>query len=199
MSIIDRLRAASVRCVLAPDGVAYKIRRVRSVDLAEHAVVELVGGLEVQKEIERIKKEQAAAAKEWRAAHIDPTQKEEAERKAEERDAHNTNAAQMAMARTIARNPSLFKGWMARTDAYVCAGVVGAVEFSGPEEAIASLAYDPLSLCADISNEDPERDRIWVGHLDQQTRQFLAEAVSELSGAPSVAPFRESAGRPSSD
>jgi hypothetical protein len=201
-SVADRLRRNAVRHVLAPDGVIYKIRRVRSADLAEHAVVELVGGLEVQKEIERIQKEQKAEREAWKREHVDPAEREEFDRKEAEREAHAQKTNALAMARTVAKSPALFKGWMDRIDAYCCAGVVGAgipdehlftddIETGpAPDSFMVNTKIEPLRFCMKEEQEDPEASRLWIGDFDGQTKQFLAESISELSGSPTVTPFR---------
>lgn len=184
MGAIDRLLNTSVRCVSGGDGFVYEVRRVRSADLAKHATVELVGMMAVQKELEKARKEAAAAEKDWKRERTAEKDREAVKRKEAEREAHNASMEQAAIMRTIAENPALASGWLAKVDAYCCAGIVG-IGIEGEGETV-----DPVTFTLRIEDESPEQSIVWIGRINEETRRKLSQAIDELSGSPTVATFR---------
>lgn len=174
---IDALFAGSTRVVEA-GGAWWRIRRVRSADLARYEVVELVGAAAVDEEVARLRAQYAATL-----AAADGASEAQAEA-----DRQIREAQERAAIRRVERDPSLLGKWSHRTDAWVCAGV----------EAIGQAADDlaPVRLVLDEAHEDRAAGRVWVGRVDEDTRRTLMAAIEELCGSPSIAPFRGGSGDP---
>lgn len=205
-SFLSGLKADSERCVLAPDGRVYKIRRIKAADMAEHAVAELVGAMEVEAELKKLQAEQKAEAAAWKAEHVTPEDLEEFKAKEEDRAAHAMRMAHMATIRALGRTPKVAGMQLARIDAYCCAGVVAGGTFKGeppepnypdanPTQYVglvneADCELVEVRFCQGKAEENLEGGVGWIGRVDEETRGWLCGAVSRLSGSPSVAPFR---------
>lgn len=198
MSFLQSLKRDATRCVVAPDGRVYQIRRIRSADLAQHAVAELVGGVEVHAEIERIKAEQKAAERQYKIERTPKEQRQKAKENAEAAAAHAEQTANLALMRMLSRSPARFAQFAERIDAYCAAGIIGGGTYTGPELGEGFVGQVPESECeiealafvVAEEAEDLDAGKGWVGRIDQTTRNWLCGAISTLSGSPSVAPFR---------
>jgi len=120
--------------VQAPDGIAYQIRRVNSMGLAEHRHAELVGAAAADEELKRIQAEIKAEADAWKAAHVKAEDKAEAEAKRAAWAKRAEEAEQEAMIRTLIRHPKMMGAQMQRIDAYCLAAVIGAAQPSHKRE-----------------------------------------------------------------
>jgi len=190
------LRKEATMCVLAPDGRVYKIKRIRAANLADQKVAELLGQQDAVEALISFQREQKAEADAFKKENMTKAARKKWEAKQKEREEHNKAAAAAVAMRNITKSPQRLQALLERADAYCCAGVVGG-SFVVPEsfEVGAEVPEDqcdviPFRLVLNEADADPDADLIWVGMLDEETRQVLCGRVSELSAAPRVRPFR---------
>lgn len=162
-------------------GRAWRIQRIRSVNLAGQGLAELVGAVAADEAV-------VAAQREYRlATGADPAKLAEIEARAME-------AQQQAAMRKLALDPRALDAVTDRVDRVVCAGVVGCGEADGEAGALSSAECEPVSLVFDASAEDLERGRVWVGRVSEAVRTVLYDAIEGLTGATKIRPFRGAAG-----
>ena len=180
-AIIAGLVAEGFATVTDGCGRAWKIRRVRSIDLADHGLAELAGAASADQAVVDLREEYrlATGADPERLAAI---------------KARETEALEAAAKRRIERDPLALSRVQDRIDQVVCAGVVGCGEADGPPGAVATVETEPVALVFDRAEEDHEAGRVWVGHVAEEVRQGLFASIEELIGATKIRPFRGAAG-----
>jgi hypothetical protein len=186
MDPLEFLRASAVEIVHVPapgdtggTGIAWQIHRVRSADLAEYSVAELVGALASDEALREIQAEH-------RAASADPVKLAAITARAEQ-------AMQDRALREVARNPRLQGQLATREDAWVCAGVRGLalVSSDAPTGVLDPSAVEGLKPCRLVLTEaEVGEGRLWVADVDEYTRAYLHHEIERLSGAATVRPFR---------
>jgi hypothetical protein len=167
------LIAGSTRVVEAGGGW-WRVRRVRSADLARYELVELVGASAMDAEVKRLQAELRGI----RSAG-DPAAAEAIEERIRE-------AQGEAAIRRVERDPSLIGKFQSRIDAWVCAGVEAAGE--------AADDLEPVALVMDAAQQDEAAGRVWVGCLPEDVRGELFAAIEALCEAPLARPFRPGPG-----
>lgn len=210
MSHLRDLKRSATAFVQAPDGNVYKIRRIRSADLAEHAHAELVGALDADEALRAAQAEQKAELDQMRIDHIkDPEERAKAEIKREAWAKRAEEAQRTAIIRAMTKSAKTLEMHHRRIDAYCCAGIVGMAapnhdhpaNFPDGDPAIyvgrLGLSdvkeYAPVRFALTEAEEDIEAGIGWVADIDEETRGWLCGAISRFSGSASVAPFRGSA------
>lgn len=206
MSFLSSLKSDSEAIVSAPDGRAYKIRRVNSTDLLEHAHAELVGGVSTMDALNQIKAEIAQAETAWRREHVPEDQRDAFDSKRAAIEERKAQAEQEAVIRALARDARTLEQQLARVDAYCCAGIIGGGEAKTgrapnyptkqPDTYVGRITADETNGIAPVrftraeSDEDLEAGIGWVGRIDAETRNWLCGAISRFSGSPTAKTFR---------
>lgn len=179
MSALASLIAQSTAIVAGGDGYAYRIRRIRSADLASAGLAELVGAAASDQAVRELQAE-------LRATQGDPEKRAAIEERARE-------AQEEAAKRHLLTNPRALAAVTERIDRYCCAGVTGiGVAPEGVEAgAVVSVEVEPVSLVMTATTDaDHAAGRVWVANLPEETRGLLFDAIEGLSGATKIRPFR---------
>jgi hypothetical protein len=192
---LEQLVSQSSRIIGFSDGSCFRIQRVRSADLVEHGVAELVGAADVIAAVKDIQDAQRAAAA---ATDADRA-------KLEEMEAHNAKQALKKLQERVQRNPELLKAFNDRSDAFCCAGIIEAGEWEPDDEAplhgveIAAGApeyMDPIrfTLMEGGARHEAKPPLVWVACLPEAVRGALSGHIQALtSSRAEVRPFRSRA------
>lgn len=207
----------ATRVVLAPNGAAFRIRRVRSADIAKTGHAELLGvsraKMAMQEVQEEFKAEAEARRREMKLEHIeDPTEREKAQANFEAWAKTAIASKMEQVQRQLEARPKVVHSMLNLADLMCCAGIVEGGRYIGPElEAnhndwptyIGEVSADdcemgPVKFVEKEEHQNPERGILCVSVLDENTRQWLSGQIDALSnggGASLLKTFRE-ASRP---
>lgn len=176
--IVAGLVAGSEAVIADGDGRVWRIRRLRSADLADAGLAEIVGAASADKALQSVQAE-------LRASQGDPVRRAEIEARAVE-------AQQQAAMRALALRPGALAAIADRMERVVCAGVVGVGVGDGEAGALVEGAQtDPVRLVMTATTDaDHEAGRVWVGAVPEPTRMVLFDAIEALCGATTIRPFR---------
>ena len=222
-NFLANLKTETTRCVMAPDGRVYKLRRINSLDMAGHKRAELLGQQAAAEELQRLQKEAKEKAEQWKLDSIDDPEEKAKRKKNMEAWAETAQAkAIQQILSHMTRDEKTTAMYLGRVDAYCCAGIVGGHWWDGEgpdplidwieehkkpnypdEEPVAYIGRVPEARCHIVSvrfaekedGEDLGEGIGWIGDIDEQTRQWLCGQVSDLSGSAIVKPFRRPPGR----
>lgn len=164
MSILDQIAGSASALMQAPDGVVYRIRRVRSIDLSEHKHAELVGAVSADSALKEVRARLKAESDAWKLDQIkDPAEREIAEHKRKAWAARAEEAEAEALARHLAGNANILTASYRQTDAYCMAGITGAAQPvhdrdpNYPPSAIAQIEEREIEIIDAAASGDDDR------------------------------------------